>query len=54
MKWAHGWMIFRTERLHGRSVFQLRVGDYRVLYEFDAQDWSANSSIGHNTEQSLA
>jgi mRNA interferase RelE/StbE len=26
---------FRHERLQGRSEFKLRVGDYRVLYEFD-------------------
>lgn len=26
--WAH-------DRLQGRSEFKLRVGDYRVLYEFD-------------------
>ena len=25
------------QRLQGRTEFRLRVGDYRVLYEFDAQ-----------------
>ena len=28
---------FPHQRLQGRSEFKLRVGDYRVLYEFDAQ-----------------
>lgn len=27
---------FPHSRLRGRSEFKLRVGDYRVLYEFDA------------------
>ena len=27
--------IFRHKRLQGRPEFKLRVGDYRVLYEFD-------------------
>jgi mRNA interferase RelE/StbE len=27
---------FPHRRLQGRSEFKLRVGDYRVLYEFDA------------------
>jgi mRNA interferase RelE/StbE len=27
---------FPHSRLQGRSEFKLRVGDYRVLYEFDA------------------
>ena len=26
---------FPHERLQGRSEFRLRVGDYRVIYEFD-------------------
>ena len=26
---------FQHKRLQGRSEFKLRVGDYRVLYEFD-------------------
>ena len=28
---------FPHKRLQGRSEFKLRVGDYRVLYEFDVQ-----------------
>jgi mRNA interferase RelE/StbE len=28
---------FPHQRLQGRPEFKLRVGDYRVLYEFDAQ-----------------
>ncbi len=28
---------FPHKKLHGRSEFKLRVGDYRVLYEFDAK-----------------
>jgi mRNA interferase RelE/StbE len=28
---------FPHKRLHGRPEFKLRVGDYRVLYEFDVK-----------------
>ena len=28
---------FPHQRLQGRLEFKLRVGDYRVLYEFDAK-----------------
>jgi mRNA interferase RelE/StbE len=28
---------FPHKRLQGRPEFKLRVGDYRVLYEFDAK-----------------
>ena len=28
---------FPHQRLQGRAEFKLRVGDYRVLYEFDVQ-----------------
>jgi mRNA-degrading endonuclease RelE of RelBE toxin-antitoxin system len=28
---------FPHQRLQGRPEFKLRVGDYRVLYEFDAK-----------------
>ena len=28
---------FRHQRLQGRPEFKLRVGDYRVLYEFDVK-----------------
>ncbi|MSU37416.1 MAG: hypothetical protein EXS36_20420 [Pedosphaera sp.] len=38
------WMNFLTNDCQGRSEFRLRVGDYRVIYEFD---------LGHN-ELSLA
>ena len=27
--------VFPHKRLQGRAEFKLRVGDYRVLYEFD-------------------
>ena len=37
-------MNFLTNDCQGRSEFRLRVGDYRVIYEFD---------LGHN-ELSLA
>jgi mRNA-degrading endonuclease RelE of RelBE toxin-antitoxin system len=29
--------IFPHKRLQGRPEFKLRVGDYRVLYEFDVK-----------------
>jgi mRNA interferase RelE/StbE len=29
--------VFPHQRLQGRPEFKLRVGDYRVLYEFDAK-----------------
>ncbi len=29
--------VFPHQRLRGRSEFKLRVGDHRVLYEFDAK-----------------
>ncbi|MCB1126631.1 MAG: type II toxin-antitoxin system RelE/ParE family toxin [Verrucomicrobiae bacterium] len=29
--------LFPHRRLHGRPEYKLRVGDYRVLYEFDAE-----------------
>ena len=28
---------FPHHRLQGREEFRLRIGDYRVIYEFDAQ-----------------
>ncbi|MFT5465619.1 MAG: mRNA interferase RelE/StbE [Verrucomicrobiales bacterium] len=28
---------FNHHRLTGRSEFRLRVGDYRIIYEFDAE-----------------
>jgi mRNA interferase RelE/StbE len=42
---------FSHERLQGRGEFKLRVGDYRVIYEFDA---SLNEiyliTVGHRRE----
>jgi len=34
-----GWRLdnFPHQRLQGRPEFKLRVGDYRVLYEFDVK-----------------
>jgi mRNA interferase RelE/StbE len=29
--------VFPHQRLQGRPEFKLRVGDYRVLYQFDAK-----------------
>jgi mRNA interferase RelE/StbE len=29
--------VFPHQRLQGRSEFKLRVGDYRVLYEFEVK-----------------
>lgn len=29
---------FSHQRLKGRSEYRLRVGDYRVIYEFDQQE----------------
>ena len=29
--------MFSHQRLQGRAEFKLRVGDYRVLYEFDVK-----------------
>lgn len=37
MKWGCAWARSPHQRLQGRPEFKLRVGDYRVLYEFDAQ-----------------
>jgi mRNA interferase RelE/StbE len=42
---------FAHERLQGREEFRLRVGDYRVIYEFDI---SLNElllvTLGHRRE----
>jgi mRNA-degrading endonuclease RelE of RelBE toxin-antitoxin system len=35
---------FPHQRLQGRPEFKLRVGDYRVLYEFDAKEVDLASS----------
>lgn len=42
---------FSHERLQGRPEFRLRVGDYRVLYEFDAkQGRIILHYVGHRRE----
>jgi mRNA interferase RelE/StbE len=42
---------FPHKRLHGRPEFKLRVGDYRVLYEFDlAQGRIYLHYVGHRRE----
>ena len=42
---------FPHKRLHGRPEFKLRVGDYRVLYEFDlAQGKIYLHYVGHRRE----
>ena len=43
--------IFRHKRLQGRPEFKLRVGDYRVLYEFDLRQGRIYLHyIGHRRE----
>jgi len=37
MTWDSGSKPFRTHRLKGHNRFRLRVGDYRVIYTFDAE-----------------
>ncbi len=42
---------FPHQRLQGRSEFKLRVGDYRVLYEFDVNlDRIYLHYVGHRRE----
>jgi mRNA interferase RelE/StbE len=42
---------FPHKRLHGRPEFRLRVGDYRVLYEFDlTQGRIYLHYVGHRRE----
>ena len=42
---------FPHQRLQGRPEFKLRVGDYRVLYEFDArQGRILLHYVGHRRE----
>ena len=49
-KWAGGWMIFLT-RLQGRAEFQLRVGDYRIIYAFDvSRNELSLVTLGHRRE----
>lgn len=38
-------------RLQGRSEFRLRVGDYRIIYEFDVQKNELQTiTLGHRRE----
>jgi mRNA interferase RelE/StbE len=42
---------FPHKRLHGRPEFRLRVGDYRVIYEFDLrQNELYLVTVGHRRE----
>lgn len=42
---------FPHQRLKGRAEFKLRVGDYRVLYEFDASRGRIHLHyVGHRRE----
>ena len=42
---------YQHNRLQGRSEFKLRVGDYRVLYEFDSRDGRIYLHyVGHRRE----
>ena len=43
--------VFPHQRLKGRSEFKLRVGNYRVLYEFDASQGQIYLHyVGHRRE----
>ncbi len=43
--------VFPHERLKGRAEFKLRVGDYRVLYEFDVGQGRIHILyVGHRRE----
>ena len=43
--------IFPHERLQGRNEFRLRVGDYRIIYEFDsAKNEISLVTLGHRRE----
>ena len=42
---------FSHERLQGRSEFRVRVGDYRIIYEFDAaKNEISLVTLGHRRE----
>ena len=42
---------FPHERLQGRDEFRLRVGDYRVIYEFDiARNELSLVTLGHRRD----
>lgn len=38
-------------RLQGREEFRMRVGDYRVIYEFDLRTWQLHLiTMGHRRD----
>jgi mRNA interferase RelE/StbE len=42
---------FPHERLQGRAEFRIRVGDYRIIYEFDlAKNEMSMVTLGHRRE----
>jgi mRNA interferase RelE/StbE len=42
---------FPHHRLQGRSEFRLRVGDYRIIYDFDVhRNELALVTLGHRRE----
>ncbi len=42
---------FSHERLQGRPEFRLRVGDYRIIYEFDpGQNELSLLTLGHRRD----
>ena len=42
---------FPHQRLAGRTEFKLRIGDYRVLYEFDVKEGRIHLHyVGHRRE----
>ncbi len=42
---------FPHERLQGRNEFRLRVGDYRIIYEFDlTRNEISLVTLGHRSE----
>ena len=50
-RWAHGWQIFLTSDFKVGPEFKLRVGDYRVLYEFDVKQGRIYLHyVGHRRE----
>lgn len=49
--WERGWTLSPHQRLKGRAEFKLRVGDYRVLYEFDSSQGRIYLHyVGHRRE----
>jgi mRNA interferase RelE/StbE len=42
---------FPHQRLKGVNAFKLRVGDYRVIYEFDPGEWRIDAlAVGHRRD----